>query len=295
MINQRWLKTFCTLVDVGHFTQTAEKLFMTQSGVSQQVKKLENQLDTTLLIREGKSFSLTDAGYQLHQKGQELLRSFEELENLIKQDEKYEGRVKIASPGSIGLKLYPYLLDTQQTYSKLIIDYIFAPNKTIEKDLVDRKLDLGLMTELSKQSCLLSQKIAVEPLVLVTSKHVEKVNWQALIHLGFIAHPDAAHHGRLLLSKNFSQFEHIEQFTHKGFSNQISLILEPVSKGFGFTVLPLHAAKAFHSQDLINIHFLQKPVTESLYLCFNRHSIITSRAKFVKSLVIDHLCSFSRD
>ena len=69
MINPTWLKTFCTLADIGHFTQTAEVLFMTQSGVSQHIQKLENQLDTLLLIRNGKSFSLTDAGMKLHQQG----------------------------------------------------------------------------------------------------------------------------------------------------------------------------------------------------------------------------------
>lgn len=62
MINQVWLKTFCTLVEVGHFTKTAEKLFMTQSGVSQHIKKLELQLDVALLNRDGKSFILTDSG-----------------------------------------------------------------------------------------------------------------------------------------------------------------------------------------------------------------------------------------
>lgn len=289
MINQTWLKTFCTLVDVGHFTQTADKLFMTQSGVSQQIKKLEQQLDTALLIRDGKSFSLSEAGKQLHQKGQELLRSSEELERLIKQDKQYEGRVKIASPGSVGLKLYPYLLDVQQTHSNLVIDYIFAPNKNIEQDLLDRKIDFGLMTDLSKVSSLICQKISNEPLVLVTSCDIESISWQQLIELGFISHPDAAHHGRLLLSKNFSEFEHTEQFPHKGFSNQISLILEPVSKGFGFTVLPLHAAKAFHDQPLIKIHRLKKAVNESLYLCINRHSILASRTKFIKSLVVDYL------
>ena len=289
MINQAWLKTFCTLADVGHFTNTADKLFMTQSGVSQHIKKLEQQLDTPLLIRDGKSFSLTDAGHQLHQKGQELLRSAEELEQLIKQDEQYEGSIKIASPGSVGLKLYPYLLDIQQAHPKLIIDYIFAPNSNIEQDLLHRKIDLGLMTELSRESSLISQKIADEPLVLVTPHTIKSIDWQTIIELGFVSHPDAAHHGKLLLSENFPEFEHIEQFTHKGFSNQISLILEPVSKGFGFTVLPLYAAKAFQSQDLITIHSLIKPVNESLFLCVNRHSILASRTKRVKSLVTDYL------
>ena len=135
MINQIWLKTFCTLAEVGHFTKTAKKLFMTQSGVSQHIKKLEQQLGTSLLIRDGKSFTLNDAGNKLFIKGQELLKSAEELENLITQDEQYEGTIQIASPGSIGLKLYPYLLEIQQTFPKLIIDYNFAPNRSIEQKI----------------------------------------------------------------------------------------------------------------------------------------------------------------
>ncbi|WP_350608878.1 LysR family transcriptional regulator, partial [Pseudoalteromonas sp. AC40-MNA-CIBAN-0181] len=38
MINITWLRTFCTLFEVGHFTRTAERLHMTQSGVSQHIR-----------------------------------------------------------------------------------------------------------------------------------------------------------------------------------------------------------------------------------------------------------------
>ncbi|WP_367114560.1 LysR family transcriptional regulator [Marinobacter sp.] len=34
MINTTWLCSFCTLVEVGHFTRTAERLHMTQSGLA---------------------------------------------------------------------------------------------------------------------------------------------------------------------------------------------------------------------------------------------------------------------
>jgi DNA-binding transcriptional LysR family regulator len=289
MINQVLLNTFCTLVDVGHFTRTAEKLFMTQSGVSQHIKKLEKQLDSQLLIRQGKTFSLTAAGYQLHQKGLELLRASDDLETLIKQDEAYVGRVKIASPGSVGLKLYSHLLDLQQHHPELVIDYRFAPNKSIQQALADRTLDLALITELSNNSGLLSEKIAEEPLVLVTSNKVQSVNWKTLIKLGFISHPDAEHHGKQLLRINFSAFEHVEQFQCKGFSNQISLILDPVSRGFGFTVLPLFAVKAYLPQNTIKIHPLKVSVSENLYLCVNRHSIMSNRTKYIKSVIIDYL------
>lgn len=291
MMNPTWLKTFCTLADIGHFTQTAELLFMTQSGVSQHIKKLEQQLDTLLLIRTGKSFSLTEAGLKLHQQGKYLLNTLIELEASIKLDEPFSGTVKLASPGSVGLKLYPYLLDVQQQHSNLSIDYSFAPNNDIEEKIAERKIDIGLLTKFSKTKNIVCKEIAVEPLVLVTSNNVKSVNWQQLLALGFIVHPDAQHHAQLLLSKNFPAFEHIEQFERKGFSNQISLILEPISRGIGFTILPLHAVNAFHKQSQIRIHQLDHSVGESLYLCHNRQSFETKRNTYIKSMIGNFISS----
>lgn len=289
MINPIWLNTFCTLVELQHFTRSAEKLHMTQSGVSQQIKKLEDQLERQLLVRVGKSFTLTNSGRQLYQKGQQLLRSAESLEALIKQDDSYTGNVKVASPGSIGLKLYPHLLDLQQQHPSLSIDYSFAPNTRIEEDLLAQNIDLGLVTQITNNSNLHSEVVAVEPLVLVTPNKIKAINWAVLLKLGFIAHPDAAHHGKQLLAQNFAEFEHIEQFQHKGFSNQIGLILEPVSLGLGFTVLPLYAAQAYRAQNLIHIHSLKRPVSENLYLCQNRQSVQYNRIKLVKSVLKDFL------
>ena len=53
MLNPQWLRTFQTLVDIGHFTRTAEMLNMTQPGVSQHIRKLEQACGYNLLNREG--------------------------------------------------------------------------------------------------------------------------------------------------------------------------------------------------------------------------------------------------
>jgi len=119
MINITWLRTFCTLAEVGHFTRTAERLYMTQSGVSQHISKLEEQLDTDLLIRQGKQFSLTNAGEQLYKEAGEILQRLSNLEQRIGKDPPYEGLVRLMSPGSVGLKLYPQLLTLQQQHPKL--------------------------------------------------------------------------------------------------------------------------------------------------------------------------------
>ncbi|MGB0629312.1 MAG: LysR substrate-binding domain-containing protein [Alphaproteobacteria bacterium] len=59
------LRTFVTVVDTGSFTRTGEELGRTQSAISVQIKRLEAQLDKTLLHRAGKNFELTDDGDQL--------------------------------------------------------------------------------------------------------------------------------------------------------------------------------------------------------------------------------------
>ncbi|HIF9171131.1 TPA: LysR family transcriptional regulator [Photobacterium damselae] len=72
MLNPIWLKTFTTLIDTGHFTKTAQKLFMTQPGVSQHIKKLEEYCGYPLIIREKKSFELTEQGRLVYQYSQQL-------------------------------------------------------------------------------------------------------------------------------------------------------------------------------------------------------------------------------
>ncbi len=119
----------------------------------------------------------------------------------------------------------------------------------------------------------------------MTPKQVNEPTWQTLCDLGFIAHPDASHHAQLLLSANYPQFEHIEQIKRSGFSNQISLILEPVSLGLGFSVLPAHAVMAFNKPQLINIHYLTKPVSESIYVCHHRNRPLAKRMHTVISTI----------
>ncbi|MGM8938264.1 LysR family transcriptional regulator [Psychrobacter sp. Pi2-51] len=281
MMNITWLRTFCTLAEVGHFTRTAERLHMTQSGVSQHISKLEEQLDTNLLIRQGKQFSLTNAGEQLYKEAGDILQRLSNLEQRIGEDPPYEGLVRLMSPGSVGLKLYPKLLTLQQQHPKLVIDYRFAPNADIERALANHEIDIGFMTDISDDETVSCQPMAQEALILVTPASMVEPSWEQLTELGFIDHPDGAHHAGMLLTANYEQFQHINDFEKKGFSNQIGLILEPVSKGIGFTVLPAHAVAAYPKPELINSHYLPVAVSETLYLALRRQHALSNRVHTV--------------
>ncbi|WP_417435885.1 LysR family transcriptional regulator [Idiomarina abyssalis] len=281
MLNTTWLRTFCTLVEIGHFTRTAETLHMTQSGVSQHVQKLEAQLGRTLLTREKKQFRLTEAGQRLYDEANRLLAEFSNLANIVTSDPAFEGLVKIMSPGSVGLKLYPYLLSLQKEHPKLVMNYRFAPNADIESAIVESSVDIGIMSSKPSLPDVNCEAIGSESLLLVTPAHVETPSWDSLKTLGFIDHPDGSHHADLLLSSNYPEFQHSNLFIQRGFSNQISLILTPVSMGLGFTILPAYAVDAFPKSDKIKSHHLNHPVSETLYLCTRRNTQPPNRIKTV--------------
>lgn len=280
-MNLVWLKTFCELAKQKHFTRTAELLNMTQSGVSQHIKKLEDSTGSELLLREGKSFTLTETGKRLFSEATDLLDRFENLQQVISHDPTDEGVVRIMSPGSIGSYLYPKLLERQAHHPKLAYDYRFAPNSDIEQAVIDDRIDIGLVTRVPAQQGITSVVVSRESLLLVTpndpSDPHDEISWERLNRLGFINHPDGGHHAQLLLGENFDEFEHVNSLSQSGFINQISLILEPVSKGLGFTVLPQHAVEAYSKQELIKIQPLNHPVSETLYLCQRKGKVLPNR------------------
>jgi len=254
---------------------------MTQSGVSQHMRKLEEALGVELLVRDGKKFSLSDAGERLYAKAQDILQALSNLEQSVGEDPPYEGMVRVMSPGSVGLKLYPHLLALQKKHPKLIIDYRFAPNSDVENAIAESTVDIGFMTSKSTLADVSCTPVAEESLLLVTPATVEMPDWETLMAIGFIDHPDGSHHANLLMGANFPEFQHIHQFSRKGWSNQIGLILEPVSLGMGFTVLPAYAVEAFHKPKQIKAHRLSNPVSETLFLCGRRQRAMQKRMETV--------------
>ncbi len=254
---------------------------MTQSGVSQHVRKLEQQLGAELLVRQGKQFSLSDAGERLYADAQDILLALWNLEQSVGEDPPYEGVVRVMSPGSVGLKLYTHLLALQSEHPELVIDYRFAPNNDVESAIAESAVDIGFMTSKSTLADVSCTPVAQESLLLVTPASVEEPGWDTLMTLGFIDHPDGSHHANLLLGANYPEFQHSNLFPRKGFSNQIGLILEPVSMGLGFTILPAHAVEAFQRPEQIKAHRLASAVSETLYLCAPRNRVLQKRMETV--------------
>lgn len=64
-LSLRGLRTFCVAAEQESFRETAEKLFITASAVSHQIKNLEDELGRKLFERTSRALVLTDAGRSL--------------------------------------------------------------------------------------------------------------------------------------------------------------------------------------------------------------------------------------
>ncbi|GIU02710.1 LysR family transcriptional regulator [Shewanella sp. KT0246] len=267
MINQKWLTTFLKLAEIGHFTQTAEQLFMTQPGVSQHVQKLEQQLNVQLIQRFGKRFELTDAGMQLQQYGEQLLKQQEQLLSDIQLDSPYAGDCRFACSGSLAMWLYPHFIDYQIQHPQLSVSVEAAPNKRIIEQVITNDIDIGIVTQFVSNPELEVNPIGDDNLCLIVPAKFQgkDMSFEQLTSLGLISHPDAMHYLQQLISSNYSD-EQASAIPTASYVNQLNQILLPVAKGLGFTVLPEFAVNCFNRPELISVANLQHQVKEPLYM-----------------------------
>ena len=293
MINPLWLKTFRTLVDTGHFTKTADKLFMTQPGVSQHITKLEDVCDCALIKRDKKRFDVTEQGRLVYQYACQLDKSEEVLREQLASDDPYIGKCRLACSGSLALMLYSKLLDLQCQHEQLIIDVKAAPNHQILDEIHQGQSDIGIVTHIPNPALFDVQTIGHEQLCLVypATIKVDTISDKHLIELGLISHPDAEHYLSLFFAQNsktcFGELL-VSDIAVSGSINQIGQILEPVAKGLGFTVLPKSAIDSFHSPKKINVFEAKTPVIETLHLVVKKGRKLPARFDTVSRKLQGH-------
>jgi DNA-binding transcriptional LysR family regulator len=253
------------LAEVGNFTRTAERLHLTQAAVSQQLRRLEAETGP-LVIRHPRRLEITPAGSALLDYWNDISMADKRLKLRLSDVDEQAGEVSLISPGSIGLALYPLLLDLQQRHPGWIVRHRFAPDTEVLSAVLQNQYELGLVTLKPSDPRLSASRFAEEPLELVVPAGERVTEWSDLERIGFIDHPDGQAMASRLLSRYFPGNPGVRGLPRHGFSNQVSLILEPVARGLGFTVIPQYARKAFPRPEAIAAIECGAPLVDTLWL-----------------------------
>src|SRR6202012_629301 len=97
MFDLELLRSFVSVVDSGGFTRAGERVHRTQSTVSQQIKRLEDDVGPPLLDRSGKDVTPTEAGERLLSYARRLLALAEEARDVVARPDS-EGAIRLGVP-----------------------------------------------------------------------------------------------------------------------------------------------------------------------------------------------------
>ncbi|WP_242158688.1 LysR family transcriptional regulator [Aestuariivivens sediminis] len=107
----RHLKYFLAVAEDLHFRKAAERLFISQPGLSRQIKQLEEDLGIELFLRHNRKVELTKAGMYLQG---EIIRNLKNLDNIINHakliNDGIAGNLKLGYVGSAMQQIIPDLL-----------------------------------------------------------------------------------------------------------------------------------------------------------------------------------------
>jgi DNA-binding transcriptional LysR family regulator len=144
------LKVFCDLVDMQSFSLAAERNFVTQSAVSQQVRTLEEKFKRRLLerVRGRREVRLTPAGEVFYREAKHVLDCYDQLQESMRSlVGKISGTVKVATVYSVGLhELPPKVREFMSKFPHAKIDLEYSRMTRVVRDVLNGSVELGIVT-----------------------------------------------------------------------------------------------------------------------------------------------------
>lgn len=286
VLNSTWLATFTLLSGLGSFTRTAARLNMTQPGVSQHVRKLEQQVGAPLLQRHGKSFSLTEAGSAVAALGRSRQAEEEALRQQLGQDDPGRGLVRIACPGGLAVLIYARAEAHLAGRPELALSLQAAPQPTIKAQLLAGDVDFGVLHRKLEAPQLTAARLGPDPLkLLLPAGAPARPELDDLQQLGLVEHPDAAALADRLLAANYPGYRGSAGLRRRAYLNQIGQILRPVAAGAGYTILPQSAVLAQQDQGAVRAAALEAPLEDDLWLVRQRQAAPPARFAFFEAAI----------
>ncbi|WP_022963991.1 LysR substrate-binding domain-containing protein [Halopseudomonas pelagia] len=143
-IDSELLRTFVAIADQGGFTRAAQALNRTQSAVSMQMKRLEEDvLQRALFLKEGRQLGLTAEGQLLLGYARRILKLQSEVMSSLREPHMV-GSVRVGTPDDYVMRFMPNILARfAQTYPMVQVELHCEPSF----HLLQRKdLDLTIVT-----------------------------------------------------------------------------------------------------------------------------------------------------
>ncbi|AHF15360.1 LysR substrate-binding domain-containing protein [Niabella soli] len=243
-IELRHLHYFSVLAEELHYRKAAERLYISQPGLTRQIKQMEALYGTDLFVRGKRFVQLTAAGKFLQTEVLILLNQLDNIQLQLKQiGEGKRAELKIGFIGSAAQTVIPdVLFQLNKRYPDIAISLNELPNETQLEYLQENKLDFGLVRSHIAPAGLTLKKITEEPFSLVVPKNhrIQLRNFKSIKqfeqeHFILFARDYSTEYYQLVMSI-FSDSGFTPQVHHK--TVNALTIFKLVEKGMGIAIVP---------------------------------------------------------
>lgn len=256
----RHLRYFKVVAELQHFHKAAEKLFISQPALSNQIKQLEQELGTQLFERIGRSVRLSDSGQLVLSSTKRILNEVELLKETITDLEMGQtGTLKIGVLQSINaLYLRTLVIEFDKKHPNISLHVEEMTNHEIETKVVNGEIDIGVGFILNKEYPYIETeqlfnekwKLLLSPTHSNLAKKIMKGEAHSLKAILLPEHFETRKIVNAYFADNNIQYTNITEV------NSISFILDLVESGLSFSILPeaFSMLKANHRLALFDLN-----------------------------------------
>jgi len=237
------LQAFVAVAETGSFSGAGQRLHLTQPAISKRIATLEQQLDSPLFDRVGRSITLTQAGTALLPSAQQILQEVADAQRAITDLRgQVRGPLSLVTSHHIGLhRLPPALRGFIEHYPQVKLDLHFLDSEQAYSRVLQGHFDLGIVTLAPKADPRMAeQEIWRDQLQFVVSpRHplagqprltlTELSQWPAIL-------PDTRTYTTQLVQQLFNR--HQLPLETNMVTNHLDSLKMMVSIGLGWSILP---------------------------------------------------------
>ncbi|GBE43620.1 HTH-type transcriptional regulator GltR [bacterium BMS3Bbin10] len=261
----RLLKTFIAIASEGSFAAAADKLGLTQSAVSLQMKALEEEFRTELFDRTLRRPTINASGRELLARASEVVRLYDQLPEAVSEPNDLAGSFTFGAVNTIMAGVLPGALRRLRNAHPRLRARVVSGLSAELVHMVDRgEIDAALVSEppAKLDPDLVWTGLYGEPLVVIAPKGCEaKTDVQLLKELPFIRFSRSAWAGRLIHKALRQRQIKVNQSMETDSLEAIALM---VSRGLGVSVVPLRPIADPFPAPLVVIPFGKNTVLRSV-------------------------------
>jgi DNA-binding transcriptional LysR family regulator len=244
-LDVRQLEMFRAVAEEGGFTRAAQRLHVSQSAVSRQVKLLEEELGVLLLHRTGKGVSITGQGELLLKAANRIHRDLQDVAWQISETQKLQrGLLSLGGGMTVCMYVLPRLLKRfRSLYQDVELRVTSGTSEAILRLVRNHQVDLGLLTLPIVAPDLEVHPVLKEEMVVVTAprhplSRERTVEPRSLARFPFILF-ERGSNTRKILDEFFLEQEIAPSVAME--TENVEIIKAMVASGLGVSVIPYAA------------------------------------------------------